>query len=256
MSFLGIGPGELLLIIILLLVVVGPERLPGVARTVGRNMVRVRNWLQTSPDAALVLHARQELELELAQLKTSLLEVQSVRDEVLGVAKHLDEAVSPITNARASLADLIKAPLDQTLPRTSNGQAAGPAADIDQQAPAANDLAAADTPTAPPVPAADLPNIIQATQGAPDTLAAPATAIEDVRQHLQALTADIHASQAQAHAEAALRSAQIEALMADMHELQQQLKARGLLAVDWQPPSWSVHMPGQEQDTQIEEADR
>lgn len=101
MTFLGIGPGELLMIIILALVVVGPERLPGMARQAGRMLVTIRNWMQSSPDAALVLRARQEIEQELAQLRTELLEVQSVRDEVMGVAKQIDEAVSPIKSIRA-----------------------------------------------------------------------------------------------------------------------------------------------------------
>src|SRR5215510_11416567 len=126
MNFLGVGPGELLLIFIVTLLVVGPERLPGMARQAGRMLVRVRNWMQTSPDAALVLRARQELEQELAQIRSSLLEVQSVRDEVLDVAKQIDDAVSPIASIRPpSLSDLMKEPTDKPQPRTNNGQASG-----------------------------------------------------------------------------------------------------------------------------------
>src|SRR4029079_7742212 len=93
MEILGIGPGEFVLILIVLLVVVGPERLPGLARQAGQMLVRGRNWLQSSPDAAVVMRARQEIEQELANLKTSLLEVQSVRDEVLGAAKQIGAEV-------------------------------------------------------------------------------------------------------------------------------------------------------------------
>src|ERR1051325_3713415 len=107
MNFLGIGPGELILIMIALLVVVGPERLPGLARQMGRWVVMVRTWMQNSPDAAMVLRARQEIETELAMLKSSLLEVQSIRDEVLDAAKQFNEAVSPLTEGRTSLNDLI-----------------------------------------------------------------------------------------------------------------------------------------------------
>ncbi len=39
---LGIGPGELLLIFILALFVLGPERLPGVARDLGKVMAELR----------------------------------------------------------------------------------------------------------------------------------------------------------------------------------------------------------------------
>src|SRR5262245_1475471 len=123
MNFLGVGPGELLLIFIITLIVVGPERLPGMARQAGRMLVRVRNWMQTSPDAALVLRARQELEQELAQIRSSLLEVQSVGDEVMDVAKQLDEAVSTIASIRpTTLTELIKEPTDKPQPRTNNGQ--------------------------------------------------------------------------------------------------------------------------------------
>ena len=107
MNFLGIGPGELLLIMIILLVIVGPERLPGLARQMGRWVVIVRNWMQSSPDAAMVLRARQEIEQELSMLKSSLLEVQSIRDEVLGAAKQFNEAVSPLTEGKMTLDDLI-----------------------------------------------------------------------------------------------------------------------------------------------------
>src|SRR5689334_19747154 len=107
MNFLGIGPGELLLIMILLLVIVGPERLPGLARQMGRWVVIVRNWMQSSPDAAMVLRARQEIEQELTMLKSSLLEVQSIRDEVLDAAKQFNEVVSPLTEGKMTLDDLI-----------------------------------------------------------------------------------------------------------------------------------------------------
>ena len=74
MEILGIGPGEFILILIVLLVVVGPERLPGLARQAAGILVRARNWLQTSPDAALVLRARQEIEAELASLEVRMAE--------------------------------------------------------------------------------------------------------------------------------------------------------------------------------------
>src|SRR3954465_5715373 len=89
MEILGIGPGEFVLILIVLLVVVGPERLPGLARQAGSFLVRARNWLQPSGDAALVMRARAEIEAELASIKSSLLEVQDVGDEVMGAAKQL-----------------------------------------------------------------------------------------------------------------------------------------------------------------------
>jgi hypothetical protein len=48
----------------------------------------------------------------------------------------------------------------------------------------------------------------------------------------------------------------IQALMADMHALQEQLRRRGLLDADWQPPSWAMQLPGSPQETPAEEVNR
>ncbi len=104
MEILGVGPGELIMIMIVLLVAVGPERLPGLARRAGRMVVSFRNWLQRSPDAMLVMRAREELEQELAALRSSLTqevenvrhEVQSVRDEVIDATRHIEDSTGSI----------------------------------------------------------------------------------------------------------------------------------------------------------------
>jgi Tat protein translocase TatB subunit len=46
MDVLGIGPLELLVILIIALIVVGPERLPEIARTIGKTMRDLRNMSQ------------------------------------------------------------------------------------------------------------------------------------------------------------------------------------------------------------------
>jgi sec-independent protein translocase protein TatB len=259
MNFLGVGPGELILILIIALVVVGPERLPGLARQLGRGLVRVRNWMQTSPDAALVLRARQELEQELAQIRSSLLEVQNVRDEVMDVAKQIDEAVSPITTIRPpSISDLIKEPVDKPQPRASGEQADAEAplmADEPQPVGAEQqpliDTAADELSGAPDV--ADMDHDVGLNGGPlPDTSLAATVEASAVANGAQS-DASPPALSPQMHAELDLR---LQALMADLNALQEQLRRRGLLDDDWQPPSWAMQLPVPSPELPIEEADR
>ena len=42
MDFFGVGPWEVLLILIVALLVIGPEKIPGIARTLGRTVRAVR----------------------------------------------------------------------------------------------------------------------------------------------------------------------------------------------------------------------
>ncbi len=42
MDFFGIGPWEILLILVIALIVVGPGKLPGIARTLGKTMRAIR----------------------------------------------------------------------------------------------------------------------------------------------------------------------------------------------------------------------
>ncbi|MBC8161899.1 MAG: twin-arginine translocase TatA/TatE family subunit [Roseiflexaceae bacterium] len=93
MDFLGVGPLEIIFILVVALVVVGPERLPVLARQAGKFLVAVRDWVQKSPDAAMILRARQEIEGELANLRTSLAEVQTARDEVVKAAQQVNTLV-------------------------------------------------------------------------------------------------------------------------------------------------------------------
>lgn len=106
MNFLGIGPGEIFLILILMLVVVGPERLPEFARQAGRLVIRVRNWIARSPDAQMVLRAREELEAELQEIRRSLTEeVETVRKELESVRGDLAEAAKMVEESAESVAN-------------------------------------------------------------------------------------------------------------------------------------------------------
>ncbi len=225
MNFLGIGPGEIFLILLVLLVFVGPQRLPEFARQAGRMLVRVRNWVQTSPDAALVLRARQELEQELASIRASLMEVQNVRDEVIGAAKQLEESVTSIAaNTRLDLNNAINAPA--TVPHTKYAdQGAGAQSQPDQSAGLAAEPAPAEstveTWTETPTAIAEAAPVEVETEPIGETPPAPALA----------------------PSEAAEINLRLQALMADLWALQEQLRQRGLLDADWQPPSFTMHTP-------------
>lgn len=99
MTFLGIGPGELFVLLIILLVVVGPERLPGFARQLGKGIVSLRNWVQRSPDAQLFLSVRDELESELRAIRDDLTqEMESVRSEMQHVRDEMIQATREATS--------------------------------------------------------------------------------------------------------------------------------------------------------------
>lgn len=93
MDFLGVGPLEIIFVLVIALVVVGPEKLPVLARQAGKLVVSVRDWVQKSPDAAMILRARQEIESELANIRESLAEVQTARDEVVKAVQQVNTLV-------------------------------------------------------------------------------------------------------------------------------------------------------------------
>jgi sec-independent protein translocase protein TatB len=237
MEILGIGPGEFVLILIVLLVVVGPERLPGLARQAGHFLVRARNWLQTSPDAALVMRARAEIEAELASIKNSLMEVQVVRDEVLGAAKQLGDSVGSLAPPKLDLNSLVNPPAEQTI--AANGQAI-PAGE-------APTLLLPDSPTAASTPL-DQRSTLELPDGSsmPIDLPAevqPTNGLNGLAHGSSGSEPTVAASAAPALGELESINIRLQAIMADMWALQQQLKQRGALDAAWQPPSLDVQLP-------------
>jgi Sec-independent protein translocase protein TatA len=206
-----------------LLVVVGPERLPVLARQFGKLLVRARNWLQTSPDAALVMRARQEIEAELAEIKSSLMEVQVVRDEVIGAAKQLEESVKPITSAKIDLNSMVNAPSEPTIARdapTALAEATESLASSESSPPAEPVLSQPAAPELPP--AQDAPPRGRAeTQHVNGTAPADGPALTELESI----------------------NVRLQAIMSDLWALEQQLKQRGALDEGWQPPSTTMQMP-------------
>ncbi len=243
MEILGIGPGEFVLILIVLLVVVGPERLPGLARQAGGFLVRARNWLQTSPDAALVMRARAEIEAELASIKNSLMEVQVVRDEVMGAARQLGDSVGSITPPKFDINSLVNPPAEQTI--AANGQVI-PAGET-------SGLVLPDGTNAMSTPL-DQRSTLELPDGSsvpihPPAEAQPANGLANSVGYNNLRQAPVVAASAAATpALGDLESINIrlQAIMSDMWALQQQLKQHGALDESWQPPSFEVQLTAQE----------
>jgi sec-independent protein translocase protein TatB len=206
MNFLGIGPGEIVLILIVLLVVVGPERLPALSRQAGRMVVRGRDWLQNKPEMELMMRARQEIEDELEALKSGLREVQLVRDEVVGTAKQLTDSVNPMIMERPDFVKLISS---QAVARQGEGV-------LDE-----------------PIPASTAAEADQV----PDDLAGWDA------QDRQMIAAEPDQLPAFLGAQLDTLSIQMQAIMTDLRALQQQLQQQGALASDWTPPSHAMSLP-------------
>ncbi len=241
MEILGIGPGEFMLILVLLLVVVGPERLPDLARQSGRLLVRVRNWVQHSPDAAMVMRARQEIEQELASLRTSLLEVQSVRDEMLGVAKQVEESFESLTSAaKIELDEIGSLAPTNSKPAIPAAAPASPDASAELPAQAAEPIAKSNgVGPADALEIAEPPNPLQAAvDRAMSSHGAPTPAPEPPAAALPAAAPE--------SATLATIELRLQAIMSDLFALQQKLKQGGALDDGWEPPSWRMQLPSDE----------
>jgi sec-independent protein translocase protein TatB len=233
MNILGVGPLELVFILVLGLIVLGPERLPEAGRFLGRQLARVLAWQQQSPEAQLIQQIRAEFEQEIVGL----------RDEIVRARQQIDVS-SDFQRLQTETRSLLSPPAGVEMPAhsiapprivpqpgvvpagMSNG---GPAA-----APPAP--AAADPAPAPPTttPDGDDPGrqiverrrrLIEGDYGEDDY---PYPAVEpgaDVAGHTPAAPSDDDLL------------ARVRALAADLAALQEQLRERGLLAPDWQPPS-------------------
>jgi sec-independent protein translocase protein TatB len=129
MELLGVGPGEILLILVIMLLVFGPERLPEFARQAGRFVVRVRDWIQRSPDAALVLRARAELESELQAIRAELTrEVESVRQDLQSVRSDLADAGKLVEQSAQDAAAVSKIELPDAAAQSAEAPSIAPPA--------------------------------------------------------------------------------------------------------------------------------
>ena len=207
MNFLGIGPGEIVLILIVLLVVVGPERLPEVSRRAGRMVARASYWLRNQPEMELMMRARRELDEEMAAIRAGLREVQLVRDEVVDTARQLTDSVKPLVAARPNFTDLSQA---SAAARQEDDEIGEP------------------IPSSIPTEQTHEPNELDSWNGQPGQ--PPASMA--VAQMIAPLAAEIQD----------LRTL-LEATTGDLRALREQLQQQKVLDPDWTPPSHGVSLP-------------
>jgi len=101
MEVLGIGPFELLLVILIAFVVLGTEKIPGVARTVGRPIRQIRQAAQTmltteSGEKISIPRELAELQRELSSLRSDL---NHMTQQIITPADRPSKPASPAASA-------------------------------------------------------------------------------------------------------------------------------------------------------------
>jgi sec-independent protein translocase protein TatB len=260
MNFFGVGPFELILILILGLVVLGPERLRAMGRSAGKLVAQLLAWQQQSPEAQMVQQIRADFEREIVDLRDELVRARQQLDVSAEVQRLRQETGSIMpadiadleARARASTPDAARDKAATSVPEQRTPEAAPeqpPEAAPEQPPEAASDTpdpAPAEPPASPEAAtangtAAEHEPPTTASQPAPDAPARPPgtpevapTPADDLAPAAGVALPEhiVHPDVAQEHL-----AHQIQALVADLHALQEQLRRRNLLDADWQPPS-------------------
>jgi sec-independent protein translocase protein TatB len=118
------GFTEMMLIGVVALVVIGPERLPGVARTAGKYFGRLKRFMTT-------VKADVEQELRADELRQILAdqqkELDSIKDSMNDAGKAFEEDIK-------SVSDSVESPADSTEQTSSSTQSETPAGDSESAA--------------------------------------------------------------------------------------------------------------------------
>lgn len=129
MEFLGIGYQELLLVLLLLLVVVGPERLPGMAYQIGRAVRTMQGYARAVRDEfkdeidyldeqyktvkGQVDDAQRAIRVEQTKLNSELREVSSAMESTVAMAT---AEVSPAAGSSGTSEAPVAAPSEPAKP--------------------------------------------------------------------------------------------------------------------------------------------
>lgn len=119
MEFLGIGYQELLLVLVLLLVVVGPERLPGMAYQIGRAVRQMQGYARAVRD-----EFKDEIDYLDDQYKTLKGQVDDVQNIVRTEQQKLNSELRDSSTEAGGL--LPSGPLLPALPETPKEAAPTP----------------------------------------------------------------------------------------------------------------------------------
>jgi len=123
-NFLGIGPGEVLLILVLALIVFGPKRLPEIGRTLGKTIKEIRNVSE---------ELTTQFRGELAEVTEDL---QSLTEEAEGelrtVTEGLQEASSDVVGELKEASSELQAAAEQASGSATVSEAK-PAPDVASQ---------------------------------------------------------------------------------------------------------------------------
>lgn len=103
MEFLGIGYQELLLVLVLLLVVVGPERLPGVAYQLGKAVRTLQQYARAVRDefSDEISYVEEQYKVIKGEVDTAKV---TLREEQAKMNAEMREATEPIRLATQELA--------------------------------------------------------------------------------------------------------------------------------------------------------
>jgi len=119
MDFLGIGPLELLVILVIALIVVGPERLPEVARSIGK-VVRYVTNVSSLVTSDWQREIASELDVDEKELR------QMLTDPLAAAKSELTAAGSDLAAAGSDIQRALTSPVSR--PTETMGEAAAPPA--------------------------------------------------------------------------------------------------------------------------------
>jgi len=135
-----VGFSELIVIALVALIVIGPERLPRVARTVGALLGRAQRYVN---DVKADIQREVDLE-ELKNLKSTFEDAaKSVEQSVTQMGQELDAAGESLNRSVAGIAEATAEPVAAAAPAADDGPAVSPQLDLGLEAKSAHDTQAA-----------------------------------------------------------------------------------------------------------------